>query len=261
MRAGICVVLCAAAGWAQGLESAHSAAREALVEELEQLAGWCVKQRLFLDRNRTYAVILQFERDHVNARKWLHYRKTRNGWVKQKGFRKPTNKEPEHHLAWQRKLQEIGTRFGDRLAPALEATKVWSSLRARVVRDVFRVAWNHEEVRRLNDQVRYRGAWRMRDTIKSIQRRKEIARMARKAIFNVGNPRRGRVKPWERKMGLRFTEVWETPTWRLVTTCAPGEAETAAKLAGACAEFFDSVFETTVPPRPGQLVFLVTTRE
>ena len=256
MRACLVVGVLAAAGWAMDLESAHQQARAALVEDLEKLADWCTKSRVFLDRNRTYELILDFDPDHETARKWLRFRKTKNGWVS-RGFTRPINHEPEHHTTWTRKLKEVGLRFADRLAAAVAATKAPPSVKAKVFADLFRLAPDHEQGRRLNGQVRYRNRWMLRETVASRQRRRMIARFARTATFNVGNPRRGSLKSWERAMGIGFTEVWETPTWRLVTTCGAGEGETAARLAGACHEFIELVFDVTVPPTSGRLVFML----
>ena len=257
----VAIAVSAAAVLAGDLESARKATLEELVSDLEKLADWCTKSRLYMDRNRTYEIVLKFDPDHETARKWLRYRKTRHGWVKRTGFKPPRNLDPGLHPTWLDKLAEVGDRFGDRVVAVLEATKGPARVRAAALRDVFSLRPDHPGARRLNGQVRFKGGWSLRETALAHARRRELVRMARAATFNVPEPRRGRLKKWEADLGLRWTEVWETPTWRLVTTCGPGEGIVAARLTGACAEFVESVFDITLPPRPGQIVFLVTSQQ
>jgi len=259
VRVFLAVVALAGAGFGQGLGPGRREAVAVFVTELEELADWCTRNRLYRDRNETYRVVLSLDGDHPAARKWLRYRKTAHGWVKQKKFKPARNLDPGAHPTWVRKLDETRDRFADRMVAVLKDTNGSALDRAATFREIFLQRPDHEPARLLNGQVRHRGRWVLRETQVAYSRRRELVRLARKATFRVAT-RRGRLRQWETDLGLAWTEVWETPTWRLVTTCGAGEGEVAARLIGACAEFFEGVFDlTSVSPRPGQLVFLVKT--
>ena len=76
-------------------------AREALEKELtwklENLAEPCQKAKAFLQRNRVYELILEYDPEHKTARKFLGYkfdRKTKE-WVMPRKPRQPKDAKPE----------------------------------------------------------------------------------------------------------------------------------------------------------------------
>ncbi|MCZ6572902.1 MAG: hypothetical protein O7C98_07000 [Planctomycetota bacterium] len=254
----LALVLTAAAASA-GIETAHREALRGLVADLEGLAKWCTKSKLFADRNRTYAVLLDFDPDHAVARKWLGYRRLHGGWVRRGPYRQPRNHAERKHEEFQSRLAAVGQGFGDRIAAVVEASGSRASIaQSRALRDVFKIAPNHERVRALNGQRLHRGRWMLEETIGSLKRRRLLARTARRVLSEIPEPRATGLYPDEANIGVPWTGAAHTTSWRVVSTTSKRERHASARVAAATVDLFEDVFETVVKPRRGQVLFVVT---
>jgi len=114
---------CLAAGLAAGpaaaddadLPAARAALDQVFAAKLDALAGWCTKKRLYGRRDATFAVLLEVDPDHAEARKRLKYAKDDAGvWVQKPKYKPATN--------WNRDLvPESEERLGALRAEHVEA--------------------------------------------------------------------------------------------------------------------------------------------
>jgi hypothetical protein len=89
--AAVFVLVASVGAAAQGLEGERKAFFARSVERVEALAGWCQEHRLYLERDRLYEALLGLSPDHAEARRFLHYRKIKDGWERQK-YSAPENR-------------------------------------------------------------------------------------------------------------------------------------------------------------------------
>lgn len=74
------------------LQSAHAQLDVDLAAQLNELADWCTKKRLYGRRDVTYAALLEVDPDHAEARKRLKYKRDDSGaWVQSPKYKAATN--------------------------------------------------------------------------------------------------------------------------------------------------------------------------
>jgi hypothetical protein len=111
MRLALAVLLGTAAPlWA---DEPCAAARAAVVQELTDLARWCAKCQVYLDRDLTYELVLRIDPDHREARKWLKYVFRDGRWVRTSTYRPPRNHNEAAHAEFLRRRAAISRTFGD----------------------------------------------------------------------------------------------------------------------------------------------------
>jgi len=81
---GAALLLIRAPSAAQGLEAERQALRGRFAGEVEGLAEWAQEHRLYLQRDLLYTALLALQPDNAEARRFLRYRKTKNGWEQQR---------------------------------------------------------------------------------------------------------------------------------------------------------------------------------
>ena len=78
-----------------------------LLGDLEELADWCAKAKLYRARQEVSEAILHVDPDHAEARKWLKYRRAKDGtWERSKNFK------PARDLASKRRPEFEARRRG-----------------------------------------------------------------------------------------------------------------------------------------------------
>jgi len=258
MREAIAAVLLIAAAARAGVPDAHAAARRTLVEQLDALATWCMKSKLFLDRNLAYELILRFDPDHREARKWLKYVEREGQWVRLADYAPPKNMNAKAEPAYADRRAEIVKQFADGLVATLEGEGAgWAEAdRRRAIEDVLAVDPDNERARALNGQVRDRGRWVLAGTARAATRRKELVDAARAAMAAVPEPRSVGIGQ-DAQLGVAWTDAVETETWRVVATTGTEEARRAAVIATAANPLFEAAFGIAVEPRKGQVYYVM----
>jgi len=250
-------LLLVSAAVAGELPEAHLAARRALVEQLDQLATWCAKNQLFLDRNLAYELILRFDPDHSEARKWLKYVLREGVWVRTASYAPPKNMTTKMHGEYVSHRAAIVKQFTDDVIAALEQGKAWpASARKLAIEDVLAADPDNERARAMNGETRLGDRWVPAETARAATRRRELVEAARGALAGVPEPRRVEIGQ-DAELGVAWTDAVETEDWRIVATTGLDEARKAAVLASATVPLFEACFGVTVEPRSGQIYYMM----
>ncbi|MCK6459023.1 MAG: hypothetical protein L6Q95_03925, partial [Planctomycetes bacterium] len=167
MRAIWAALLLAAAAFGDAIPEAHAAARRALVERLDALVAWCARSELFLDRDRTCELILRFDPDHREARKWLKYVERDGKWVRLAAYAPPRNRNAKAEPEFAEHRRAAVRRFADDVIAALEKSgAAWSpAARKLAIEDVLVLDPDDERARALNGEVRADGRWIAADVV------------------------------------------------------------------------------------------------
>lgn len=92
LAAGLLVVLAAEGAWATGTPADLEALRARTALALNDHAEWCIKKRLFGQRDDTYEILLTFDPDHKGARKKLRFKKSDSGaWERDARYKRARN--------------------------------------------------------------------------------------------------------------------------------------------------------------------------
>jgi len=149
-------LLLAGAARADYLETARHEAAGQVVDELLDLAKWCVSTKLYRSRDQVYALILTFDADQPTARRKLRYVRVKGGgWKRNREMPETRDRLPAFHAELEQRRRAIGTRFGDALVPLMEKAGTTRSLatRERVLREIFLLHPDHEGAHRANRAV------------------------------------------------------------------------------------------------------------
>jgi hypothetical protein len=228
------------------------------VEQLDILATWCTKNKLFLDRNLAYELVLRFDPDHREARKWLKYVQREGQWVRLGTYTPPKNMNAKAEPAYAERRAEIVKQFAGDVIAALEKEGAgWTEAERRLaVEDVLAVDPDNEKAHALNGQVRVDGRWVLAGTARAASRRHELVQAARAALAAVPEPRAVAIGQ-DAQLGVAWTDAVETETWRVVATTGTEEARRAAVIATATIPLFEAAFGITVEPRSGQVYYVM----
>jgi len=235
-----------------------------LVADLEDLARWCAGQKLFAERNATYEQILAFEPDHAEARRWLKYRRAKDGtWIRPGAYAAPRNfRAPPDELAARR--ARIGDTFADATLRWLEAQgrDLRPDHRAAAIREALVVAPEREDLRALAEESRATdGRWVLAETLRAATRRPALARAAQEALAAVPEPGEGRPTAAENDVPLPWTAGLQGRLVRVLGTTGRDEVAQAVRTAEACFALFGKAFPGEVPPIPGLTILLLRTGE
>lgn len=258
MRAIAATLLLAAAASGGAMPEAHAAARRTLVERLGALVAWCAKNDLHLDRDRTCELILRFDPDHRDARKWLKYVERDGKWVRLVAYAPPRNRNAKAEPDFAEHRRAAVRQFADDVIAALDAEgAAWSpAARKLAIEDVLAVDPDDERARARNGEVRVDGRWMAADVVAAAERRRALARAARDALAAVPEPVRAEIGQ-DAQLGVAWTDAVETETWRVVATTGSEEASRAAVIATATVPLFEACFGIAVGPRPGQVYYVM----
>jgi hypothetical protein len=258
MRAIAATLLLAAAAFCGAMPEVHAAARRALVERLAALAAWCAKNEAYLDRDRTCELILRFDPDHRDARKWLKYIERDGKWVRLAAYAPPSNRNTKAQADYGEHRRAAVRQFVNDVIAALESEgAAWpAAARKLAIEDILAVDPDEERARALNGEVRVDGRWMAADVVAAAARRRELVRAARDALAAVPEPSRVDIGQ-DAQLGVAWTDAVGTETWRVVATTGLEEARKAAVIATATVPLFEACFGIAVEPRPGQTYYVM----
>ena len=260
IQSGLVVLLLGLSALASDFTARQRLAVLDLVTELDRHAIWCDRKGgLDLERDRACVLILAFDPDHKQARKFLGYRKDKRGrWERRKVYIEPTNRNRKRESEAVERGEEIRASF------VHAASTIWeiaggastSAERQRLFRDVLRVdpdcRWAHER----NDEVFRDDRWYLRESPIAHQRNQEIAAAARRAHAEGKTPVRAEVKQHERAIELEWTDAYMGRTWRVAGTVPVGELELMVRVAEAAPAVFDAGLGKGAHPGGERIIYL-----
>ncbi len=238
----------AISGWcekATGFEAARGQAIAKLVGELDSLASWCAKMRLFGCRDVALEAILHFEPDDKALRRKLKYQKRKGEWVRNRSYRIPRNLGREHMADHDVRVAKITRDYisaldgfvGDSEAVA---DIVWS--------DVIAIDPDNPVARAARGEALHPGdgRWVLEETVRSLERRSELEDTAKRLLAELPRPEEVQLDPDERALGVRWTAALTTEDVRVLGTCSKRELEACARNAQAAILLFGEACDTGV---------------
>jgi hypothetical protein len=246
---------------AQAEASEHETRVAALVTALEAHAAWCQKGKLFLARNETYALLLTFAPEHAKARKWLKYKRAKDGtWTRSPRYKPPRNMKAVGAEV-SRRQQALGDRFADETLAWLRghSADVSTSARARLNREMARAAPHRTEVREANGEVlTAEGTWLLQESVRAPRERAALRAATDRALARL--PRAKEVRPTrsENATQLPWKAILQGPRVRVLGTVPLAELTEAYALASAAFPVFETVYGGEAPDVPGLTIMLIT---
>lgn len=212
----------------QGLEELHAHKVGELVAGLAGYAEWCGKNKLYAERADTYWLMLRFDPAHEGAHRGLGHKLKHDGsWEEVAPERAPRNHDAGALREAPAERAKAVEPFCADLVAALKAPEITAAERRRVLEDVFRVAPDHEAGHELVGEVRNEeGAWVLRETPASQERRAQIREVVRTAYESVAPVAESELEPREKELGLPLRGAVAGPLARVVGTV--GSEELAA---------------------------------
>jgi len=245
-------------------EEDHDTRIATLISDLEAHARWCQKRKLFRARNETYAVLLSFAPDHAKARKWLKYRRTKEGrWARPANYKPPRNfKAPSAALGARR--EALGNRFADSTYAWLRdhAKDVSAAMRARLVREMTLAAPHRADIRKANGEVlTAEGRWLLKESIAGPRRQKALRDATARALASMATPEEARPTRAENATQLAWKAIVQGPRVRLLGTVPLADVRSAHRVASASFPVFEAVYGGDAPAIKKLTIMLITSDE
>lgn len=214
-----------------GQEPLHEVALEELraraAQQVDELAQWCQRNRLYLERDRLYSSLIQLDPGHREARRFLRYRRSKGGW-EQVGYVPPENRAPEHLEAFgtRRKALENTWRADLEALLAHAGDGLQERERLALADQVLVLAPDDPEARARRNEVRTgEGPWILRESRDGPQRLAQLAQRA--AELRAAQPEVQRLGLPAEECLLSFKEALCMPD---APVAAVGEEREASRL-------------------------------
>jgi hypothetical protein len=250
------------AGADAAFETAWQGAVQALVSDLEAVAARCNRGGLFRTRNEIYELILTFDPDHAAARKWLKYKRQDGRWVRAGRYKPPRNLAKQGLDEADAALREVGEAFAARVTGELAAPLAGpdGTLRPEVVRAVLRVAPDREDLRRANGEVLSAdGAWMLKESVRALARRSELAMIATQAVTEATAPVVARPAREENQARVGWTRILQGRHVRLLGTPTAEELERCERHVEASFRLFGAAAGVSPPAGRGLTMYVLAT--
>jgi len=224
-----------------------SSLRAELVAAFEELAGFCQREKLFLQRDRLFESILVIDEDHAEARKTLGYRRSDGAWTRG-DYHRPKDRGGDEALAeLARKRKEHASAFAERLAPLLAGRGLEE--REREVRFYFLLDREDAGLNGLTGRVRdAAGNWRDERELAAEERRAVLRAAAADALAKTPELEPWTVEPPVDGLGLAWAAGFRTERVRVAGTGSPSEVRRATEVAHA----IDDFLPVLLPPGPAE---------
>ncbi len=252
------------AGAEEGPFDAAWRARTAqLVVDLEALAKRAQKSKLYRSRDEVCERILRFDPDHEAARKWLKYKRDKQGrWARKGRYKPPRNFGKAGRTTFRDRARALGDSFAQDAFALLARHEgsVASDTRARAIRDVLAVAPHRNDARTANREVQTaEGTWMLEESVRGREGRRGLATAAQHALDAVKEPRRVRPTENENKVRIGWTGILQGSRVRMLGTNPRDELERCHRTAEAVFGLMDTVFGEPPARVNGLTIFVLMT--
>ena len=224
--------------------AARSVVLERTAERLEALAAWCQERRLYAERDRLYERLIGLAPEHAQARRHLKYRKTREGWKRER-YRAPKNYGSEELGEVARRLTQLEQEYREDLLALFERFdgEVGCEGGQRILDDLLVVVPDDPEARERRGEVRLgpSGDWVLRETAVGRGRRALLASRAREIV--AGEIAVESCAPAGEEATLAWKAALAADHLRLLATCDEREAAGILRRSEGAARVFALVFD------------------
>jgi hypothetical protein len=225
-----------------------------LNSELEELALWADKNKLFAARDEAYELLIVYATEHRAARQCLRYHRNREGVWQRRTYKRPRNHERELVPEFERRMKEIRTKFIASMHVVLDACTQRPIRQQIELADIMlRFDPDDAKSRRIRKETKLDGKWVLDETARAKLRRVDFAKTVTEITDGMKKPKKVPATEDERKLGVDWVGFWQGVWWRASGTTDSDEVLHALKMLDASHPFFDHAFgtKTTVPPRCG----------
>ncbi len=223
-------------------------ATKSFVAELEKLAEWADKQKLFRERNRTDELILVLDPENAPARKALGFEKKNGAWTKSANPKESGNLATDGMKEFGERRQKANDAFLGAMDQLLkdERGMIDGDLKNRIASDMAAVDREDPRARAAGGETNVANKWVLSETANAVIRRGLVTKLAKAALAAV--PAAGGLTPEEveSSLGIGWPSRAATKSARCLCT---GDAKEAPRIAHACeaaAEFFAKLFDEKV---------------
>ena len=223
----------------------RSHARESLVGELEEYVAACQKAKLYAERNRVCELLIVLEPQHEEARKWLGYKRNRDGSWKEPGRRKTAKDFDAEALAESREWYgRIAGAYVEKLVDFHRENRdeITRPERRELFADVLRFEPENAYVREIRHEVLADGKWLLEESVRTLERRTELAALVTRLFEEAGRAEEVDPLDEELDLGLALTYSVATPTARVHVTGTLDEAQSTAEVLPITYEVFQWAF-------------------
>ncbi len=223
-----------------GFLESRSAELERVVEKLDELVDWTTKEKLFLERDKLWKLILFCDPEDFDAHQGLGHRRQKDGsWEPPKERREPRNFGKKKDLeTFAEKLDAIVGPYVGSLVDALESGKLAVAEATVAENDVLELDPNNGRLRAYRGEVALDGAWVLKETAIAKERRPAMKDMVRDGYKSAPKPKQAKPDDFDGKLGLPFSSVAEASFVRVAGTGDMDEVARAAQVLHVTQTFF-----------------------
>lgn len=219
-----------------------------MVPRIVQLGEWCRSRKLRAEQERLARVILSEDPDCEEARAWLGYARNREGrWEQDKKHTPGRNRNA-------RALRQLPKKARSLLGKELASLYAWHQeqdgaeawLRHQTAWFLVELDPEDERFREAHGEIRSGEDWILRETRSARTRRRQILRMAVRALDRGPAPRQVAIPSAARKFALPWRVAAKGERLGVVSTGEASDALKVAAYAEATEHLFHELFDTDV---------------
>lgn len=254
-----------------GLTAFHAergALERRAVPELETLATWCNRSKLFLERDRAYAMLLRLDPEHPRARRALRYLRRGESWTQSPAFRWGKNLAREAvWLEYEAKLDEHWHPYRSALFTLVERFRGRLDMEEieDLLRDLLVMQPDDVALRRHLGERRWGDRWVLDETVRALETRGVFAAATRATVEAAPEPRDLEVDQLQLRGPNIFSVGRATERVRVLGTVGAEEVRHTARVTHAVGDLVHLVFGEEGPvadnPRLDYSVFLMEPHE
>jgi len=236
----------AAPSAALDLEADREALAAHFKQDLEKLAKWCTKKRIFIARTSVFEELIRIDPDHGVARRGLGHTKDKNGvWHPNANRIKPVNWSKKAAAEFPAKRAELKTSYLNEMYALFEkASKdLTKDERAAWEQLLLEHGPDDERIHNMRGETKLGERWVLKETARAKARRAEIKEFVRESIATAPVPSPSQATATEKQLGVDWKSIFESPDARCLGTCDEAEATRLVAATHALRALFNSCFK------------------
>ncbi len=207
-------------------------ARSDLVVSLEELADWCSKEKIYLDRDKVHRTILRFDPEHAESRKVLQHKKDDTGaWIESPKRREPRNFDKDAAKKFPEELRQASRDYCERMfdLATAEESALSHEQRQEAFDEILFFDPDHAGIHELRGEVLHEGQWVLSETPRAKERRAQIKEIVREGYRNAPNPEKSTANDREKAFSIPWRGVYANDLVRVLGTGEDKEMMLAAR--------------------------------
>ena len=237
-------------------EAAQPSAEERLLEELEQHAAWCRKERALLALKEIYRFMLEVDPDHKRARGYLGYKLKGETWQPPAQDRERRDASPEVGAEARRRLAGAKANYRSFLRESLASEYLSDAELHEVEERILQLDPDDRLVHARRGESPFEGAWVMQDTLVSREQRAALHRFLQAELAAAEPGLKDEPSGLEAELKLRF-HVAKTSRFRVLSTESLEESLALTRALPLVQSLFNSLLQCQVQLPYGMRLYLM----